>query len=323
VYIKLISLTVLLSQLVLCDNYQYSKLWGKEGELWSPSNQLPDFSFAGYLCGNKEIPHIKATSTVSDFGAIPNSDQDMTQAFKDAIAASSGGAISIPAGRYLLSDILWIKKSNLVLRGEGPGKTILEFTKDLEDIRPNMGKTTSGKSTSNYSWSGGFIWLKGSYGEKFISKINQESLRGTYKISLDDSEKLVMGQYITIELTEDNEKQLIHELYSNDCGDITNFKRTTKAKFTSKILQLNQQTIVLERPLPFDIKLKWKPIVKTFNPTLTHSGIENMTIAFPNSPYEGHFSERGKNAVAFNAVAHSWVTDVRFQNCDSGIFMNG
>ncbi|EDM28686.1 hypothetical protein LNTAR_08954 [Lentisphaera araneosa HTCC2155] len=137
---------------------QYSKLWGKEGELWSASSQLPDFSFAGYRSGETPIPDIPTTSKITDFGVVPNSGQDVTAAFKKAIAASQGGAIFIPEGHYLLSDILWIKKSNIVLRGAGPEKTILEFTKDLEDVRPNMGQTTSGKTTSNYSWSGGFIY---------------------------------------------------------------------------------------------------------------------------------------------------------------------
>ncbi|MDD7985385.1 glycosyl hydrolase family 28-related protein [Lentisphaera marina] len=102
-YIKLISLIFLLSQLALCDNYQYSKLWGKEGELWSAKSQLPDFSFAGYHSGEKIVPHVPISSNVRDFGAIPNSGKDVTEAFRKAIAASTDGAIFIPAGHYILS----------------------------------------------------------------------------------------------------------------------------------------------------------------------------------------------------------------------------
>ena len=302
---------------------QYSELWGKEGELWSASSQLPDFSFAGYRSGESSLPHIPVSSKITDFGVVPNSGQDVTAAFKKAIAASQGGAIFIPEGHYLLSDILWIKKSNIVLRGAGPGKTILEFTKDLEDVRPNMGQTTSGKTTSNYSWSGGFIWFKGSFREKFISKITGEQSRGSQEIEVAKSANLQLGQYIIIELTEDEDRSLIQELYSNDTGDISNLKRTVKTKLTTKITAIEGNQISIERPLPFDLKLKWKPFIKTFNPSVTESGVENLSISFANTAYQGHFTERGKNGIAFNAVAYCWVRNVHFQNCDSGLFMNG
>ncbi|WDE96480.1 glycosyl hydrolase family 28-related protein [Lentisphaera profundi] len=302
---------------------QHSSLWGKEGELWTPKSQLPDFSFAGYHSGEKAIPRVPITTNVTDYGAIPNSGKDGTQAFIKAIEQTESGVIFIPAGHYILSDILWIKKSNIALRGAGPEKTILEFRPDLEDVRPNMGKTTSGKATSNYSWSGGFIWIKGSYREKFISKITQEAERGSYSISVANPAKLKVGQYITIELREDKNKSLIKYLYSGDSGDITNLKKTVKTKFTTKITAVNTQEILIERPLPFDIKLTWNPFIKTFNPSVSESGVEDLSITFPNTAYQGHFSERGKNGIALNSVANCWVRNVHFQNCDSGLYMHG
>jgi hypothetical protein len=29
---------------------EYSALWGRTGEKWTPQSRLPDFSFAGYHC---------------------------------------------------------------------------------------------------------------------------------------------------------------------------------------------------------------------------------------------------------------------------------
>ena len=155
-----------------------SKLWGQNGEAWSPSSRLPDFSFAGYHRGEKEIPAVEATANVKDFGAVGDGDQDDTQAFKDAIAQTSQGAIMIPAGRYKITDILEIRKPNLVLRGKGPEQTTLFFPEYLNDIKPNWGSTTSGRPTSNYSWSGGFIWVKGSYNSKRLARIRQSAQRG-------------------------------------------------------------------------------------------------------------------------------------------------
>ncbi len=63
---------------------------------------------------------------------------DDTAAFRRAIEETDGGAIFIPAGKYVLTDIFEIRKPNIVLRGEGPDKTILYFPKGMEQIRPSL-----------------------------------------------------------------------------------------------------------------------------------------------------------------------------------------
>ena len=139
-------MTVLLSGHI--QGQSYSELWGKNGEKWTPASRLPDFSFAGYHSGEKALPKTSVTTNVKDHGAKGDGKTDDTAAFKKAIAATNKGAILIPAGRYLISDILWIKKSNIVIRGEGTQQTVLHFTRELEDVLPNMGSTSSGKTTS-------------------------------------------------------------------------------------------------------------------------------------------------------------------------------
>src|SRR5262245_11143046 len=99
---------------------QFSELWGRAGERWSPQSRLPDFSFAGYHFGNDPIPRIAVTSNVRDFGARGDGASDDTEAFLKAIAALSRGALLIPAGRYRITQVLKISKSRIVLRGEGP-----------------------------------------------------------------------------------------------------------------------------------------------------------------------------------------------------------
>jgi hypothetical protein len=45
----------------------------------------------------------------------------------------------------------------------------------------------------------------------------------------------------------------------------------------------------LERPLIANVSLAWNPEVHSFRPSITHAGIEHLTIAFPLTPYPGHF----------------------------------
>src|SRR5947209_6550591 len=115
---------------------EVSELWGKKGELWNASSRLPDFSYAGYHCGEKSIPNVPRGVSVKKFGAKGDGVTDDTQAFFKALAAVTNGAIEIPAGRYVITNILEITNRGVVLRGAGPNKTILYFPKPLMEIRP-------------------------------------------------------------------------------------------------------------------------------------------------------------------------------------------
>lgn len=301
----------------------HSDLWGNEGELWNPAGRLPDFSFAGYHSGEQAIPDVKAVANVTDFGAIGDGKTDCTQAFRDAIAATASGAITIPPGRYILSDILWIEKPGIVLRGAGPDKTELHVVTELEDVRPNMQATTSGKPTSGYSWSGGFLWVKGWIGEKKIAAITSENHRGDTQITLDHETPLKPGQLVTIIVKDDAQKSLLNHLYDNDPGNTDQVKMPIRVKMVNRIAAVHGPRITMERPLRFDIRPAWDPVLTTFTPSVSEVGIEDLAVTFPEKPYGGHFSERGMNAIALNDVANCWVRNVRISNSDSGLFLGG
>ena len=103
----------------------------------------------------------KETASVASFGAKGDGKTDATAAFKQAIAAGAGKVVTIPSGRFVLSVVLEIRKSNLVLRGVGPDKTVLLFTKPLEELRPRPAKTDGNQPTSGWSWGGGLIMIGG------------------------------------------------------------------------------------------------------------------------------------------------------------------
>ena len=176
----------------------HSALWGKNGEAWSPVGRLPDFSFAGYARGERSIPDSPATHNIRDFGARGDGVTDDSAAFQRAVAAVDSGVILIPAGRYLITDIIDINKSNLVLRGEDPARTILYFPKPLNDIRPDWSKTTTGIRTSNYSWAGGFIWVKGSLGLQKLADITRPAARGATTLTLASTDGLSVGDAIAV-----------------------------------------------------------------------------------------------------------------------------
>jgi len=301
----------------------HSKLWGVTGEKWSPSGRLPDFSFAGYHCGEQPIPDVAQRADVKQFGAKGDGESDDTKAFKDAIEATSGGALFVPAGKYVIKDVLTIQKSNLVLRGAGPAKTILYFPEPLNTIKPNWTKNSGGRKTSGYSWGGGFIALNGSVGAAEIGSIEPDAKRGDKRITLqaDPARPVTIGQRIQIVLTDDADKSFVKYLYSGQPGGIHNFKAGERRAQSCRITAIDGRHLTLDRPLRFDLRAAWNPRLCEFQPTVTESGVENLTFEFPKTPYKGHFTEQGYNALNLGNVADCWLRNLRIVNADSGIFI--
>jgi len=316
-------LAVLLILTLHLFSQEYSKLWGKEGEKWFPRSRLPDFSYAGYHSGEKSIPELKVMSNVKNFGAVGDGVHDDTEAFLKAIFQTQGGAIFIPPGRYKITDIIEIKKSNVVLRGAGPEKTILFFPKYLNDIRPNWGATTEGRPTSNYSWSGGFLWIKGNYGSKILANVIEKAERGDRSLRVSSIKSLRIGQRVEIYQKDNPDNLLAYHLYSNDPGNVAKLLGRTHASLVFTIQKIQEDRIYFDRPLRFDVRLNWHPVIRSFNPKVVEVGIENLTFEFPVTNYQGHFTELGFNAIALSDVVNCWVKNVRIKNSDSGIFASG
>lgn len=307
--------------LVSLTGEESSALWGKTGELWTPQSRLPDFSFAGYQCGEVPIPTLPVMSSVRQFGAVGDGVTDDTKAFKKALASAKPGAILIPAGRYLITDILTISKPNIVLRGEGPEKSIIFIPKSLTDIKPVMTKTTGGKPTSAYSFNGGFIVLEGNLGRSAPVVITQEAKRGDSLITVANANTFSIGSWIEVSLKETEDKSLIKYLYSDDTGNIAN-TYDTSTELVARVIGRDpaSKRIQIDRPLRFDTRLAWKPTVCIIKPTVHDSGLENFGITFPEHEYKGHFKEVGYNGIEMRNVAHCWIKRITICDADSGIF---
>ncbi len=302
---------------------EYSALWGKNGEKWTPQSRLPDFSYAGYHCGEKPLPTLPAGVNVKNFGAKGDGVSDDSQAFLDALAAVKVGAIEIPPGRYKITRILEISRSGIVLRGAGPDKTTLFCPTPLNEIKPNWGATTSGQRTSNYSWSGGFIWFRGDLRAKPLATVTADARRGDTALAVSDSARFQPGQRIQIFQSDTAENSLAAYLYSGDAGDTAKLRGSTRTALACRVTQVASNQVHFDRPLRCDMKLQWQPQIRSFDPTVTESGLENLCFEFPNTPYQGHFKELGYNAAAMQGCADCWIRNIRIVNSDSGLFLNG
>jgi hypothetical protein len=315
-------LAALLPSLAISAQATTSDLWGAHGELWSAASRLPDFSYAGYHCGETP-PDEPGGFNIKQFGAKGDGVADDSQAFLAAIASVKRGVIHIPAGRYRITRILEIARPGVVLRGDGAETTTLFFPTPLNDIKPNWGATTTGERTSNYSWSGGFVWFMGSLGERTLADITAAADRGDTSLTVSDATQLRAGQRIEIFVRDNPDNSLADELYSGDPGDTRNLDGSTYASFVCRIRQIDGDHVHFDRPLRFAIKPQWHPRIRSFAPTVSESGVENLRFEFPNTPYPGHFKELGYNAVAFSGVSDCWAQNLIISNADSGIFPGG
>lgn len=301
----------------------HSALYGREGELWEEGGRLPDFSYAGYHRGEEPVPDLPRGVSVLEYGAVPDDGGDDTGAFQRAIAASEGRVVEVPAGRFVVRDILEVRRSGVVFRGAGRDRTVLFFPRPLEEVRSNLGATTSGRPTSNYSWSGGFIWFKGSTGSEVLARVSGEAALGESILEVDDASRLGVGQEVELVVRDDGENSLASSLYDGDPGSLDELRGRVRVSMAARVVGLEGRRVELDRRLRFDVRVGWKPELREFRPSVSECGVEDLTFEFPETPYEGHFTERGYNPVALSGVAHCWVRRVAFVNADSGPMVSG
>jgi Pectate lyase superfamily protein len=334
------------------------------GEAWTPAiltdpaladTYLPDFSYAGYHWGEEPPPHPPATLDVTDFGARADDREDDTAAILKAVAVANAAAgpavLQFPAGRFIVRDILYLERSDFILRGAGsaPGGTVLEIPIALKDlrrpaaldelqeylIRGDMREKKTGYLFSGYSWMGGFIWprVPGKRIYPYLADFDTPSevlalasngKRGEHTFTVDSTSRLEVGDRLRIEWynTEGKHGSLLEHLYMSKAVKIgsrhwENPERPLIFQDVT-ITALDGTTVTSKEPLLHDLRTDWDTALTDTEP-LAEVGIEGLRIEFPETLYGRHHLEAGYNAIYLTSVTHSWVRDVRIVNADNGI----
>jgi hypothetical protein len=300
-------------------NPSHSRLWGADGDQWDPRGRLPDFSYAGYQGGGKAIPDVAAVRDMKrDFGAKGDGRTDDTAAFLRAIQEAPDGALFIPRGRYVIQRDLRIERSRLVLRGEGPDKTVLYFTKSLTDLYgPNR----------EWSWTGGMIDV-GAWGKDwFLTTVSAPAKRGDRMLKVSVPSRVQPGMMIVLRLTDDAQHTLWNHAHNEQAAypQITTCMPMNTLDWMVQVdaVDVESKTITLHQPLRADVRPDWSPTIYR-PPYIDEIGIEQLGIEFPPVPYSEHNQEPGYNAIYFrNYVGNSWVRNVSIFNADSAIHVTG
>jgi hypothetical protein len=323
-------------------------------------NYLPDYSYAGYHFGEVQLP-IKTEQIINatDYGVIANDDLDdsksLLKAIKMASSLKGDVVLQMPAGRLILSDILYIERSNFVLRGAGSGENGTEIfcprpmmylkapesLKELREYLTTFDKRQREKENnldlpfSQYAWSGGFIWTQvpnervKSYLEKYDPKLNVlakvlTGKRGTNTFTVSEVADLKVGDVIELQLfnKEGENGEIIKTLYNNakvkPGSHHWKFSTLPIVRQQVEIVKISKNKVTIKTPLLLEIKPNFQAQLVEWK-HLSEVGIEHLRFAFPDSPRVAHHVEQGYNAIFLTRIFNSWVRDVVIHNAESGV----
>jgi hypothetical protein len=287
-----------------------SKLYGKDGELWKPDGRLIEAGYAGYHTGLDPIPNVEGPiKKLTDFGAKGDDMADDTDALIAAIAGTDG-VLLVPAGRYIITKQIVIKKSNFVLRGEGMGKSTFFFPKSLSEVGP---------PGRNWSFNGAFIEVSGTDEGPQLAMVTANAPRGANQLQVSATTGIKVGDWVRIIQT-DRAGSLFRALYGGmHPGNVSEDGGAEVFRFYSRVTAVGAGTITLERTLPLQVDTNWTPQVRAVMPTTREVGIEYLTLEMAHVRYQGHFNEVGYNGLYYVGAHDSWVRDVQILNGELGI----
>lgn len=330
-------------------------------EILSPDSEhyLPDFSYAGYDFGESE-PRLDQAETfdVTDFGATPNDGKDDSHAILAAVEAAheAGGpaVIYLPPGRFILSEIVYLERSHLVLRGAGSGLTEIHFPRPmmylpdppaLKELREYLIRLEKRQRTpssnidlpfSQYSWAGGFIWVRapGERVKAYLEDYRQPfevlaeatgGKRGDQWLEVTDTRSLQAGDVVRINWHNESgdEGPLLDSLYQG--ADVTigphHWTQPHNPLVTQqvKILEIEGNRVKIKDTLMHDANASGQPAKIARWPHLEQVGIESLEFSFPKAPHVAHHVEQGFNAIYLTRLFNGWVQDVKIHNADSGV----
>lgn len=324
------------------------------------TNYLPDFSFAGYHNGEASLPDFQGKIiNATDFGVKANDALDdskaLLKALKAANAVDGNVILQLPPGKIILSDILYIERSNFVLRGAGSGKNGTEiffprpmmYLKDPEeqvelreylialDKRQREPENNIDLPFSQYSWSGGFIWTQvpGKHIKPFLDKYTEQpnvlakvssGKRGEHVLAVSNVNGLKAGAIVELQLfnKEGENGEIIKDLYQGAAikpgSHHWKFPNLPIVKQYVEIVKISGSKITIKTPLTIAIKPSYQAQLVEWK-HLDEVGIEHIRFTFPDTPRIAHHVEPGNNAIFLTSLFNSWTKDLVITNADSSI----
>ncbi len=328
---------------------------GARGQEWAPEIldgksdlYLPDWSYAGYRWGEGPLPEtpVGAVLDVTRFGAHPDDEADDTAAIRKALAAAHAlegpVVVRFAPGRYIVREILWIRRGHLALVGAGSGEggTVLAMPRPMAEMQlpPEFEKTRQylvknnkrvrGKLFSLFSWSGGILWTQ--LPERHTRHLGAAvgGTRGGHVVTLGTPVRIEPGTIVrlTWKNPDGPDGSLLTHVFGGHALEVgQRLYENPDRKLIGQeltVVAVRGREVVVKEPLMHDVRPAWQCGLETRD-WLREVGLQGFRVEFPDTEYAGHHTEAGYNAIYLQDLAHGWVRDVAIHNADSGILSDG
>ena len=325
---------------------------------------LPDYSYAGFGFGERQpdtagwkridvAEHgILADDGVDDSDALNR----LLQTLQDDVAPV---VLQFRAGRYEISDIIHVNRSDIVLRGAGQGEGGSEFylprpllyanhppeLKELSEYLVKLDKVQREKDRnielpfSPWSWTGGYFWtgIRGARVKSYLAEYDAatapsirllEGEKNAFTFRVADATGLEAGQVVQINWynPEGENGSFLGQLYGD--SDVTigshhwNFPQLALSRQQALVENVSGNVVRIKSPLLHDVDTRWNVDLAPW-PHLENVGFEHFRITFPPHPYVAHHVEPGFNGIYLTGLFNGWVRDVTIENADSAILTEG
>ncbi len=272
--------------------------------------------------GDRPPPRVAAVADARSHGVKADGETDDTQALRAALAATQGGALILPVGRIVLRDALRISRSGVVIRGQGPDRTVLVLPESLADIHPE-GDPLHGKVL-------GFIEARGTDEGARIGEIAEPALRGDRRIRLRAGAEARLGRGDVVRVRMGNDDGLLRLLLGGALppGPQTPRDYDYYVDWAVVVEGVEGDIVALARPLRVDIRPEWAAELVSSEPTLEEIGVEDLSFAFSGAARRAHdyagpaaqtWAEEGLRAIYFRGVSNGWIRNITIVDADDGV----
>ncbi|MDF2713090.1 MAG: hypothetical protein K0R28_15 [Paenibacillus sp.] len=318
------------------------RLWNEYAQSPQLHRQIPDCSYAGYRYSGKPLPDVREVVNVRQSGAVGDGVTDDTLAFKRAIERAAfvgGGAIFVPEGSYVLSDILYFRHSGVVLRGTGRGRTTLLFAKPLANILGPLPYEIP-PLRSQFAWCGGLIWIgppvaaQAPAWEEWrererLAALTRPARQGDTVVEVDPVGAARLKPGMTVLKTWDNppDHSLLNAVAGHERMRETDWATDGRMlaerpnwHWPVEIAAVDGTSVTLKQPMRLDARESWNVRFGALGPHVEEVGVEHLTIRMlHNDGKYVHLQDECHNGIYLNRALHCWVRDVTVENAQNGI----
>lgn len=278
-------------------------------------NRIPDFSHAGYMNGEAEIPSVPTVMTISP---VAGDNTAHIQAAIDVVGAMTPdangirGALLLEAGSYDIAGSLLIGFSGVVLRGSGQGEdpatnTVLNGL----GVSPSQRRLITVGGGSSTDWNGAVSGTQTDIVSPYLPV-------GSRTVEVADASNFAVGDNVIV-----FHRSTEEWLASINFGDVANDEagpwRTGEIdlRYNRNVTAVNtdENKVTLDAPIfdHLERSLSQSVLYKYDNSDVkNHIGIENLRIDIETvSPTA---TEHVRTCIMMDGVDNVWVTDVTALN---------